>query len=293
MIIRSTFSSRLRYLSGQTMRAGTDLYRLQEQITTGKRINRLSDEPWAASEIHQLRAAIEKQSTYEDSAKQGQAFLSTIESSLNAAIGIIDRAKVLAIQAGNDTYSAVERDNIGSEVLMLKERLAQVANTQFHGRYLFAGAAHDSAPIDSSYTYNGSANEASLYVSDVTSVSVGLVGKDVFGDSTGGMFKALDDFATALSADDGPNIRSAINDFTGAFDQLNQIRTTVGLNTRIVLDMEELSQQLQIDLSGRLSSVEDADAAEVITRFGLMQTQYEVNLQLTSASKSLTLFSRI
>ena len=275
------------------MRAGSELYKLQEQITTGKKINRLSDEPWAASELHQLRSAIEKQATYEDSAKQGQAFLGTIESSLNSAISIIDRAKVLAIQAGNDTYSAVERDNIGAEVLMLKERLAQVANTQFHGRYLFAGAAHDTAPIDSSYAYNGSVNEASLYVSDVTSVSVGLVAKDIFGDSTGGMFKALDDFATALSADDGDNIRSAIDDFTGAFDLLNQTRTTVGLSTRIVLDMEDLSNQLQLNLSGRLSSVEDADVAEVITKFGLMQTQYEMNLQLTSASKSLTLFSRI
>ena len=73
------------------------------QASTGKKINRLSDEPWAASELHQLRSAIEKQATYEDSAKQGQAFLSTIESSLNSAISIIDRAKVLAVQAGNDT----------------------------------------------------------------------------------------------------------------------------------------------------------------------------------------------
>jgi flagellar hook-associated protein 3 FlgL len=293
MLIRSTFSSRLRYMSGQTVRSGAELYRLQEQITTGKRINRLSDEPWSASEIHQLRAAVEKQGTYEDSAKQGQALLSTIEGALNTAVGIIDRAKVLAVQAGNDTYSAVEREGIATEALMLKERLAQVVNTQFHGRYLFSGAAHDTPPIDSSYAYNGSTAEATLYVSDVTSISVGLVGQDIFGDATGGMFKALDDFAVALQADDGDNIRSAINDFTGSFDQLNQVRTGVGLSTRIVFDMEELSQQLQLDLGTRLSSIEDADTAEVITQFGLMQTQYEINLQLTSASKSMTLFARI
>ena len=55
MLIRSTYNPRLRYLAHQSLKTGGDLGKIQEQITTGKRINRLSDEPWSASEIHQLR----------------------------------------------------------------------------------------------------------------------------------------------------------------------------------------------------------------------------------------------
>ena len=53
------------------------------------------------------------------------------------------------------------------------------------------------------------------------------------------------------------------------------------------------SNNIEIELKTRLSSVEDADLADVLTRFSLMQTQYEVNLQLTAKSKTVTLFSRM
>ena len=88
-------------------------------------------------------------------------------------------------------------------------------------------------------------------------------------------------------------IRSAIDDFSDAFDVMDRYRTKVGLSTTIVDDMEDLNAQLRLDLQGRLSSIEEVDMAEALTKFSLIQTQYEVNLQLTSQSRSAGLFGRI
>ena len=293
MLIRSTYNSRLRYLAHQTAKTGGDLGKIQEQITTGKRINRLSDEPWSASEIHQLRNSLTRQVEYSSSAKNGYALLSTIETALSTAMGIVQRGRELAVQGGNDSLDNDQRNGIAAEVLMMKDRLSQVVNTKFHNRYIFSGAAHNIPPLDGSFTYQGGANDAQLYVSDSTSVVVGYIGRNIFGDSTGGVFKAVDDLANALTNNDGDLIRSAIDDFSDAFDLIDRYRTKVGLSTTIIDDMEDLNAQLAIDLQGRLTSIEEVDMAEALTKFSLIQTQYEVNLQLTSQSRGASLFSRI
>ena len=114
MLIRSTYNSRLRYLAHQTAKTGGDLGKIQEQITTGKRINRLSDEPWSASEIHQLKNSLTRQVEYSSSAKNGYALLSTIETALSTAMGIVQRGRGLAVQGGNDSLDADQRNGIAT-----------------------------------------------------------------------------------------------------------------------------------------------------------------------------------
>lgn len=55
MLIRSTLFSRLSYMSKENTELSVDLADVQKQIATGKRLNRMSDEPWSISQIHQLR----------------------------------------------------------------------------------------------------------------------------------------------------------------------------------------------------------------------------------------------
>ena len=292
MIIRSTFHSRLRYLSSQNMRTASELGNLHEQITTGKRITKLSDEPWAVSELHQLREGLETQAIHKDSSNRAATILNTKEYALTAGINIVDRAKMLAVQYGNDTYSLQELESGAEEILMMKDRMREIANTDFHGRYLFAGEAYDTPPFDTTYSYVGSTTESEIDVSEVSDVTVGTVGSDVF-QGAADIFLVLDDLAVAMAAEDGTNIRAAIDDLDDIYQQLDEYRTQVGMDTRMALDMNEMATNMEMELKTRLSNVEDADIADVLTRFSLMQTQYEVNLQLTAKSKSVTLFSRM
>jgi flagellin-like hook-associated protein FlgL len=59
MLIRSTFHSRIQYMSNVTMRTGSELAQVNGQISTGKKIQNLSDSPWSTSELHQLRRGIQ------------------------------------------------------------------------------------------------------------------------------------------------------------------------------------------------------------------------------------------
>ena len=76
MLIRSTFHSRLQYMSSATSKAGADIAHVNAQISTGKRILNLSDEPWATSELHQLRRGIQDQKHYEDFCNRSMSLMS-------------------------------------------------------------------------------------------------------------------------------------------------------------------------------------------------------------------------
>ncbi len=292
MLIRSTLFSRLSYMSRENTELGSQLQDVQKQITTGKRLVRMSEEPWTVSQIHQLREETSVQSVFKDSANLATTLLSQAENGLSQSLNVMSRLKELAIQASNDTYSLEDLSNMAEEVENLKERVLNLANTEFNGRYVFSGTAYDTPPFDSTYTYAGTTTEVSVDVSTSAKAEVGFDGSDVFQGSVD-VFAAIDNLLTGLNTDDSTLIRGAISDFDDVFDQMANYITRIGAETNISEDMYEVATNIEIGLSQRLSAVEDVDAAEALTRFSMLQNQYQINLQLTTKMRGMSLFERM
>jgi flagellar hook-associated protein 3 FlgL len=181
---------------------------------------------------------------------------------------------------------------MAEEVVNLKERLVNLANTEFNGRYVFAGTAYDTPPFDSSYTYVGSTTEVSIDVSSNAKVEAGFDGSDVFQGSVD-VFTAIDDFIAGLNSDDDTAIQTAIQEFDDVFSKMGNYITRIGGEMNIAEDMFDVANSIEIGLSERLSAVEDVDAAEALTRFSMLQNQYQINLQLTSKTRGMSLFERM
>ena len=80
MFIRSTYSSRLNFLSRQTSKVTNELSQVNEQAATGKQINRLSDAPFKGSLLHNLRHAISEQKEYQRAANSSVSLQYSIRS---------------------------------------------------------------------------------------------------------------------------------------------------------------------------------------------------------------------
>ena len=292
MLIRSTLFSRLKYMSQETMSTTTDLAEVQEQIATGKRLNRMSQEPWSVAQIHQFRESIEVQENYQKASKMAIGLLSQGESALDMIMNAVNRAREISVQASNDVLGSQDLEAIMEEVSNLKERTRALANSDFNGRYIFSGNAYDTPPYDATYAYQGTTDAVSIAVSDNATVDVNFDGSDIFQGSTD-LFVAFDDLVTGLQTDDDTLIQTAIDQFDDAFDHMNKARTRMGTEMNIAMDMDEIAETLESNLKDRLSSIEDADMPEALTRFSLMQTQYQVNLQLTAKMRTMSLFERM
>lgn len=292
MLIRSTLFSRLSYMSKENTELSVDLADVQKQIATGKRLNRMSEEPWSISQIHQLREDTSVQSIFRRASDESTTLLSQTENALTNSMNVVSRLREMAVTAANDTYSQEDLDGMVQEVGTLKERLFALANSDFDGRFLFAGTAYDAEPFDNTFAYVGSTNEVSIDVSKNSQVEVGFDGSDVFQGSVD-IFTAIDDFVTALGNDDGAAIQTAMNDFDSAFNKMGDYLTRIGGEMRLAMDMKEVTESIALGLTERLSSIEDVDVAEAMTRFSMMQTQYQINLQLTAKTRGMSLFERM
>jgi len=292
MLVRSTLFSRLSYMSQENIDLASDISKVQKQISTGKRIVNLSDEPWSIGQMHGLRSEKSVQRVFLNATSTSQALLAQADNTLTDVMYAISRTKELAIQMSNDTYSSADLDNAVEEITNLKARVLNLANAEFDGRYVFAGTAYDTKPFDATYTYNGSNTEMTISVSQNATVDIGFDGSDVFQGAVD-VFTAYDDLLTGLSTDDDTLIQGSLDDFDAVFDQLNNYQTRIGTEMNIASDMEELAQNIKIHVSERLSSIEDVDMAEAMTQFSMLQAQYQINLQLTSKTRGMSLFERM
>jgi flagellar hook-associated protein 3 FlgL len=117
-----------------------------EQISSGKRVNRPSDDPAAAERISQFRNILRTTERRLQTVNEGIGRLNLSDSVLDQAGSTFQRASELAVQMRNDTNTAVDRRNAALEVQQLILGLAGIANTQLNGRFIFAGNETQAEP---------------------------------------------------------------------------------------------------------------------------------------------------
>lgn len=149
-----------------------NIFDRNEQIASGKRVNRPSDDPAAAERINQFRNVLRTTERRLVTVNEGAGRLNLSDSVLETAGNTLQRAKELAIQMRNDTNTSVERRNAAQEVQQLISGLAGIANTQLNGRFVFAGSQTQTEPfVPGSATGSAStanAGGATIAVSVVT-----------------------------------------------------------------------------------------------------------------------------
>ena len=121
---------------------------VEEQAVTGLLVNRPSDAPALLAQVDRLNATTLDQDVYQQNASQAVAQLNQMDSELGRVHDALTRVRELVVQASGDVVSAEQRGYIALEVESLRTTVLQAANSNFAGRYLFAGTAWDTAPFD-------------------------------------------------------------------------------------------------------------------------------------------------
>lgn len=164
------------------------LAKLQQQISTGVKINKPSDDPAASSRILELQEAVSIQEQYQVNISTADTRLKIQEDTLGALGRIAHRLKELAIQGNNSTLDITASRAIGVEVKELLEEMIALGNVRdANGDFLYAGFQNDSQPFSQIFTgsishvvYNGDDGQRSLQVSETRQMVVDNPGSDVF-----------------------------------------------------------------------------------------------------------------
>lgn len=164
------------------------LAKLQEQVSSGSRINRASDDPSSAFRILGLNSEQKLLGNYIDNIAQSISTLDISYSVIGAISSIISGEKVNLTQIASGSYTQESRERLAEEVDGMLEQMVSLANTKYMDQYLFGGGNTSTAPYAvqrsngeiTSVTYQGSSDDRDIEVAPGVETNVFYSGDDIF-----------------------------------------------------------------------------------------------------------------
>ncbi len=161
-----------------------DLFRIQQQISTGRRLSIPSEDAPAAVRAIGLQRLIERKGQVQVNLKTNQSYLAATDTALNRVSGLLASIRGTAVSVSGTTSTDSQRNAAVLEIQRAIEQLVDVGNQQFRGRYLFAGSNTTERPfvVDNGFVnYNGNESTLSSYADIDLLFETNVNGNEVFG----------------------------------------------------------------------------------------------------------------
>lgn len=288
------------YLSNMNRNLGS-MQTLQKQLSSGKQINRPSDNPYTASRAIGLYSEIDANKQYNENIKDISNWLDTTDTALGQIGNLFSRVRELEVAAGNAAYVPSERTAIQDEIKQKVGELAQVLNTNFDGAYIFGGTKSTSKPVlsDLSYASKDGINPATatettqigsalnVEISQGVLIDYNKNAVDVleFKDRTGASSTVKAVLNTIIGNLDSSNTYNAttaakcISDTDDIITNLLQKRAEVGAMSNRMESAQSKNEDENLNMTDILSKTEDIDFTEKTMEYSVMQTVYMAALQ--------------
>jgi flagellar hook-associated protein 3 FlgL len=267
----------LRNLSNSFQR----MEKYQEQLSTGKKISRPSDDPVVAMKGMTYRTALNQVEQYKRNLSEAYNWMDAADSSLDKATSVLQRIRDLTVQASNGTYEEGQQGMIQKEITQLKEHLASMGNTQVAGKYIFNGNDTKNKPIDltaATPKVSTNQNPVEFELSDGINIAVNINPTHVF---SAQMFKDIGDLEVALQ-NGSPDLDQFLTKIDSHISGIVSERAELGARyNRIELMESRLSEQ-EVISSKILSDNEDADIERVITDLKMQESVHRAALAVGS-----------
>ncbi|KNH23292.1 flagellar hook protein FlgL [Pseudomonas syringae] len=163
----------------------SNVVKSSEEASSLVRVNTAADDPVGAARLLQLGQQASMLDQFSANMTTIKGTLGQTEAVMTSIGNVLQRAKELALGAGNAGYTDADRQANASELGQIEEQLLSLMNTKDeNGKYIFAGSKGDIVPFsrntDGSYTYNGDQVTLDLPIGDTQSMATNSTGWEVF-----------------------------------------------------------------------------------------------------------------
>ncbi|WP_025157982.1 flagellar hook-associated protein FlgL [Leifsonia aquatica] len=255
---------------------------LYDQATSRKQITKPSDDPTATASALGVRADQAATAQYKRNLDNGDAWLTTADSTLSSVEDVMRRVRDLTVSGANDgSLSPEAKEAIATEIDGLKKSLLSLANTTYLGRTVFAGNSDAGVAFQPDYSFTGAAGSTvERRIGLDTTVRVDADGAAVFGTGTGSVFALLDNISNDLrtGVNVGPRL-GEIDDRTKAI--VGEHAEIGGRQTRIDKAKDLLAIGANA-LEAQRSSLEDVDLSKVLLDLKTQDVNYQTALAVTA-----------
>jgi flagellar hook-associated protein 3 FlgL len=266
--------------------------RTQDQLSSGKRINQPSDDPYGTARAMQLSGDLAGLAAYGRNIDDGTAWNQATDGALMNMNNMTQRVRELLLQASNDTADPASRADIAAEIDQLADGIKQEANTKYAGQFVFGGTANSSAPYQAGAldTYAGNSGAVMRQIGPGATVQINtdisaLLGSGQ-GAADGKLLNTLRDIAQHLrggTTADADALRTTdLQHLDANLDTLSQIEAGVGATANRLTLASSRVQDLQSGSTKLLSQTQDVDFAHAVIDYSTEQASYTAALRASA-----------
>lgn len=270
--------------------------KLQNQIDSGMKFTRASDDPVSAIKGMGYRTDLGKIEQFERNIGEANTWVDTTDATYGEVGDALNRLRELFVQAANDSNTADDRGKIQVEVEQIREQIRDMGNTQVAGKYIFTGT-NTQKPL---FTDDGSGTGSRVInpnlVAPEGNVNVEVFEGVTFNVNSHGyqLFKGIDDMLArgiqALQSNDSKAIGAVLGDGVGNPSNptdLSSIQSTllvkraeIGAKQQRVDMMSNRLSVLNINITKQKSLNEDTDYAEAISNMTIAESIHSAGLSI-------------
>ncbi len=257
-------SNSLRNLSASYLKMG----QYQDQLSTGKKITKPSDDPVSAMKGMLYRSDLNAVSQYKRNLSELHTWMDNSESGMNQANSALQRVRELVVQSQNTSLTDVDRKAIADEIGQMQQDLVKTANTQVAGRYIFHGndvmnppVTQENPPKVADNLTNPEINNYSVEVSNGVSLRANVNPASVFNQD---LFDVVGGIQTALQNNNTTDMDSLLNKLDKVMDTISAEHSELGARSNRLDMVESRLDSQEVSATQILSDNEDVDMEKVI-----------------------------
>lgn len=225
------------------------------QVSTGKAIERPSDNPNGVSKAMSMKSTIAANEQYGRNTDEAKLWLDETDQTISSMTNVMHRVRELALQGSNDTLNVEDREIVASEIEELTTLMNQFSATKVNGQDLFGAAKF-------------------FPISDALNIKVNASSAEVLGDT----ITVLGNLTAAVRVGSGIDL-DAID---SGMDRMLAAQADIGARTNRVDATESRVKDHTFDLKSLVSKIEDVDYAEAIIRLKSEESIYQASLSASS-----------
>lgn len=275
---------------------------LTQQLSSGVRVNSLSDDPVAAGSNVLLLNQIQKDDSFSLSSSLVSGQLKIADTALGSVVSQLTQAISLATSGNNGSLNDSQRQAIAQQLAGIRDEIQSLANSAYQGQYIFAGGQSGTAPFatdestsPATTTYNGDTNVNYLQTPNGQTIQLNIPGSQIFtAGGTNDVFAALNNLINDFTS--GLSVTASAGDLTSlntALNYVSQQRVVLDNSlTRLTAATDAVSSE-KMQLTADQTNLMQADFASVATHLSLASTQQSALESVIAQLGSQSLFQKL
>lgn len=239
-----------------------------ERLSSGKRINRASDDAAGLAISQKMEAQIVGLRQASRNSLDGVSMIQTAEGALNEVHSMLQRMRELSVQGANGIYQQNDLDAMADEIIQLEAQIQKISeDTEFNGIKLLDGSAGEK------FRLQVGANEGENIILNMSSFKMGV--------DKLGIKEAI------KSGSKSDDYNEAIKTYNSAIEGVSKARSTLGaIQNRLEHTISNVDNSAE-NLTAAKSRIEDLDMALEMSNFTKLSVLQQASTSMLSHANNL------